>query len=132
MITVDTSAVFASLDGSDPDHGRVVAEIRSDPGPLLLPAGILAELAYLVEARLGTRVMDALLADLVDGAYTLDCGDDDLPRVRELIGRYDDLPLGFSDAAVVACAERNGGRVLTLDVRDFGVVAREGTLEVRP
>lgn len=46
--------------------------------------------------------------------------------------RFRDLSLGFADAAVVACAERNGGRVLTLDVRDFGVVARDGTIALLP
>jgi len=33
---------------------------------------------------------------------------------------------------VVACAERNGGRVLTLDLRDFRVVAREGRITIAP
>jgi hypothetical protein len=37
-----------------------------------------------------------------------------------------------SDAAVIACAERSGGRVLTFDLRDFGVVAAEGTITVLP
>jgi hypothetical protein len=36
------------------------------------------------------------------------------------------------NAAVVACAERNGGQVLTLDRRDVGMVAREGTISVLP
>jgi uncharacterized protein len=45
------------------------------------------------------------------GAYSLDCDEDDLPRIRELASRYESLPLGFSDAAVIACAERGGGRV---------------------
>jgi predicted nucleic acid-binding protein len=132
LITLDTSAVFASLDRSDPDHQRVVDELDADPGPLIVPMGILAELACLVEACLGAQAMDALLADLVSGAYVLDRGEDDLPRVRELMLQYSELPLGFSDASVVACAERRGGRVLTLEPGDFGVVAREGTLDVRP
>ena len=76
--------------------------------------------------------MDAVLADLADGAYSLDCGEDDVPRVRELIGRYADLPLGYADSAVVACAERSGGRVLSLDVRHFGPVAREEAITVLP
>lgn len=132
MITLDTSALFALLDRRDPDHDAVAASLRSDPGPFVVPAGILAEVAYLVEGRLGAVAMDALLVDLESGAYSLDCGDDDLPRVRELTTRYSDLPLGYADAAVVACAERNGGRVLTLDERHFGVVAGEGTIAVLP
>jgi len=77
-------------------------------------------------------VMDALLADLESGAYSLDCGDEDIPRIRSLATRYEDLPLGFAAASVVACAERNGGRVLTLDNRDFDVVARKETIDVLP
>jgi uncharacterized protein len=63
---------------------------------------------------------------------TLDCGEQDVPRIRTLVRRYADLPLGFADAAVIACAERYGGRVLTLDLRHFGVVAREGNLTLLP
>ena len=132
MITLDTSALYALLDRRDPDHARVLEALQADPGPYVVPAGILAELAYLVESRLGARAMDAVLADLESGAYSLDCGDDDLPRIRSLALRYESLPLGYADSAVIACAERNGGRVLTLDERDFGVVAREGTIDVLP
>lgn len=73
-----------------------------------------------------------MLADLEAGAYSLDCGEDDLPRIRSLASRYESLPLGYAAAAVIACAERCGGRVLTLDLRDFGVVAREGAVDVLP
>jgi len=55
-----------------------------------------------------------------------------VPHIRALTRRYADLPLGFADAAVIACAERHGGRVLTRDLRHFGVVAREGRLIVLP
>jgi predicted nucleic acid-binding protein len=65
-------------------------------------------------------------------AYTIDYGETDLARIRELVARYADLSLGFVDAAVIACAERSGGRVLTFDLRDFGVVAAEGTITVLP
>ena len=131
LITLDTSALYTLLNRRDPDHDRVVATFHDDRGPHFVPAGILGELTYLVESRLGSAVLDALLGDLEQGALLLDCGDQDFPRVRELIRRYDDLPLGFADAVVISCAERNGGRMLTLDA-DFGVVAREGTIRVLP
>lgn len=56
----------------------------------------------------------------------------DFPRIRKLVERYADLPLGYADAAVVACAERSGRRVLTLDRRDFGVVSGEGSITILP
>jgi predicted nucleic acid-binding protein len=43
--------------------------------------------------------------------------------VRELCRRYEDLPLGLADAAVIAIAERLGERsIATLDHRHFSVV----------
>jgi len=132
VITLDTSAVLALLNEGDPDHGRTREALRADRGPFLVPAGILSELAYMLENWVRPQLVVRLLNDLETGTYSLDCGEVDLPRIGELVQRYADLPLGFADAAVIACAERNGGRVLTLDVRDFGVVAREGTIRLLP
>ncbi|MGH9189145.1 MAG: type II toxin-antitoxin system VapC family toxin [Acidimicrobiales bacterium] len=132
MITLDTSGLFALLNRADPDHAGAVATIDGERPPFVVPAGILAEICYLIETRLGHGVLDSFLGDLEDGAFTLDCGENDLGRIRFLADRYRDLPLGFADASVVACAERSGGAVLTLDRRDFGVVAKEGTITVRP
>lgn len=106
--------------------------LLQDRGPYLVPAAIPAEVAYLVERTLGHDALDAFLADLQAGGYTVECGEEDLPRIRELAARYHDMPLGFADAAVIACAERHEGRVLTLDLRHFGVVAREGTIALVP
>lgn len=132
MITLDTSALYALLNRRDRAHRAAVLDLEADEGPYLVPAATLGEIAFLVESRLGVEVLDLLLADLQGGAFSLDCGEDDLGRARELVRRYADLPLGFVDAAVIACAERNGGRVLTFDRRDFGVVAAEGTIAIRP
>jgi len=41
---------------------------------------------------------------------------------------YRNLPLGLTDASVIACAERHGGRLLSLDLRHFVIVAREGKI----
>ena len=132
MITLDTSAIFALLNRADPDHGAVKAVVLGERGPFLVPAGIMAEIGYLVEERLGTRVLSAFLDDVLAGNFMLVCNEESLSRVRDLVNRYDDLPLGFSDAAVIACAEIHGGRVLTLDVRDFSVVAKEGLIQIVP
>ena len=132
MITLDTSALYALLNRRDRAHVAAVAALDGDPGPYIVPAATLGEIAFLVEERLGIRVLDLLLADIESGAYTLDCGEADFRRTRQLVARYSDLPLGFVDAAVIACAERSGGRVLTFDLRDFGVVAAEGTITIAP
>jgi len=132
VITLDTSGLLALMNLRDPAHSRARKALLDDPGPYLVPAGILGEITYLLERRYGTRILDAFLADLETGTFRIECGDDDIARVRVLVNRYADLPLGFADAAVIACAERNGGAVLSLDRRDFGVVAREGRILVLP
>ncbi len=114
------------------DHELVVATLLRQRRPHIIPVGILAEVTYLIETRLPASAMARFLNDLEHDRYALDCGEQDIPRIRHLIRRYADLPLGFADAAVIACAERRGGRVLTLDLRHFGVVAREGRLELVP
>lgn len=86
----------------------------------------------MLERELPPAAIDALFLDLEEGNYILDCGEQDFPRARHLFRRYADLPLGFVDAAVIACAERHGGRVLTLDSRHVGVVAREGSITIVP
>src|SRR6266508_1390294 len=100
-MTLDTSALFALLDRLEQNHGRARAALEANRGPYLVPAGILAEVTYLIERSLTPAVLDVFLSDLETGTFTLECGEEDLPRVRELIRRYADLPLGFADAAVV-------------------------------
>jgi predicted nucleic acid-binding protein len=132
VITLDTSAIIALLDRNAPDHFSVSGVLRAESPPYLVPAAVLGETGYFIESRLGSRVLDAFLGDLAEGSFSLDCGGGDMSRVRELVDRYADLPLGLVDAAVIACAERSGQRTLTLDQRDFGVVSREVPLMILP
>jgi uncharacterized protein len=131
-LALDTSALVALANRGDPGHLSAAAALDSDPGPYVVPAGILAEAAYVLEARIGPAAVDSFLEDLQEGRLLLDCGEQDLPRIRALVSRYADLPLGFSDAAVITCAERRAGGVLTLDRRDFDVVAGEIPLALQP
>jgi len=52
----------------------------------------------------------------------LPLGVEDFPRMRELMKRYNDLPMDLADSALVRVAEREKLRELfTLDRRDFSV-----------
>lgn len=125
MVTLDTSALFALMNRREPSHKRVKQALAAETGPFFVPAGIMGEIGCLVEERLGAKVLCAFLDDLADGLFTYAGDEDRLVRIRTLVERYKDLPLGFADAAVIACAEAHGGRVLTLDRRDFSVVAKD-------
>jgi predicted nucleic acid-binding protein len=132
VITLDTSGILAALNRADPDYPRARKALEAERGPLIVPAGILAEAGYMIEADLGATVLRQFVADLEHGFYELDCGEGDWERVGALLDRYADLRLGLADACVIACAERHAGRVLTFDHRDFLPVAREGTIIIVP
>ena len=132
LITLDTSGLFALLNRRDAHHEQIMAAFVNDAGPYLVPAGILAEISYMIERRLSLEVLTTFVSDLETGRFVLECGEGDLGRIGDLVRRYEDLPLGFADASVISCAERNGGKVLTLDLRHFGVVAAEGNISLLP
>jgi predicted nucleic acid-binding protein len=98
--------------------------VESHPGPLLVPALVVTEVAYLVGARLGVNAEVRFLGDLAAGAFTVEpVHPSDWLRIAELVHRYRDLPLGTVDASVVATAERLGVTELaTVDRRQFTVV----------
>jgi hypothetical protein len=59
----------------------------------------------------------------------------DLPRMRQLMQKYKDLPMDLADAALVRVAEREGiRRVFTIDRRNFGVYrpAKIGRFQIVP
>lgn len=132
MLTLDTSGIVGAADTQDRAHAAVIEALSSEKGPLIIPAEILSETAYMLERRVGVAALRAFIVGLGGGEPAVDHGSD-FVRIGSLMSKYADLELGFADAAVVACAERNGGRVLTTDRRDFDVVARgEGTITVVP
>ncbi len=128
MIVLDTSVLLALLDRDDPDHARCVVGLEQEQAPYFVPASILGELGYLIERKLGAEVLATFVDDLASGAFVYDPGEQDFHRISALVSRYADLGLGLADAGVVACAERSGMRVLTLDRGHFGTVAGEGTI----
>jgi predicted nucleic acid-binding protein len=131
VVTLDTSATLGLADREDPDHDRLVTAFDRERPPYIVPEAALAETAYMVQSRLGTETLTTFLADLESGRFRLECGRGDLERTAALLLGYHDLPLDFADAAVCACAERCGGRVLTLD-EHLHAVAGEGRIEIVP
>ena len=133
MLTLDTSGLIALFDRRDSNHERCALALDNDSGPYFLPVALLGELAWFIERRYTPRVAEALLSDLEDGSYTPYWDAGDILRIGELTARYADLSLGIVDAAVIACAEQNGGAVLTTDYRHFYTVARgEKSITVVP
>lgn len=90
----------------------------------LVPATVVAEVGYLINREAGPAAESLFLRSLADGDFDLvDLTTADFARMAELVTQYADMPLGTTDASVVALAERlNIVEVATLDHRHFTVI----------
>jgi predicted nucleic acid-binding protein len=134
MILVDTGAMIALLDADDEHHRAIRAIYDENPTAWVLPWPILPEVDYLVATHIGAKAQDALLADLADGAFSIEWGrDEDLAAAERIHKRYRSLRLGLVDAVVIATAERlKPTAIATLDLRHFGAVAIKGNPRLLP
>lgn len=112
------------MDEDDRDHDASLSLLTSHPGPLLVPQLVVAEVAFLLEHRLGPEAEVRFLGDLAAGSLiTEPVRAGDWIRIAELVAEHRDLRLGTVDASVVAAAERLGiAEIATLDRRHFSVV----------
>lgn len=133
-VLLDTGIVYAYYDRSDAWHERARVLVQHESRGLILPAPVIPEVDHLLGARLGARSRQSFYAGIVGGAYlVVDLAQDRYARVAELNRRFDELNLGFVDAAIVAIAEALGlTRVATTDRRHFGPIAAVLSLELLP
>ena len=128
---LDTSGLLAALDSRSARHTDAHGALARAEPPLVLSPFVLAELDYLVTARVGSRATRDLLEDVGRAAYELASIEPaDVALAASVIDRYHDLGIGFADASIVVLADRYGiDRVLTLDERHFRALR---TLDGRP
>lgn len=116
---VDAGPLYAVAAADDPDHARSLEALARPELQLVVPALVVAEATYLISSRMGPRVE----AQFLRGLESFDIAapePEDWERIGELVEQYADMPLGGTDASVVALAERIDARtVITLDQRHF-------------
>ena len=114
-VLVDASALIALLDRDDGAHKRCVETLKGIRDPLVTVWPALTEAMHLLAVT--PRGSDALCDMVTDGALTLIQLDaPDLGRMKQLMQKYRDLPMDFSDAALVCAAERERlTRIVTFD-----------------
>jgi predicted nucleic acid-binding protein len=127
MVICDTGPLVAAADRDD-QHNRACTDLLTGfhlaRRPILVPAPVVAEVGYLLGRTGGATVEAAFLRSIVQGTLTIvDLELHDYARMAELVVTYADFPLGSTDAAVIAVAERLGiSEIATLDRRHFHAV----------
>jgi predicted nucleic acid-binding protein len=122
LAIVDSGPLYAVTDTDDQDHLRSLAALQQAGLQLVIPALVVAEVTYLVGRRLGAEAEARFLRGLAELEVEAPAVED-WSRIGELVEQYQNVPLGGTDASVIALAERIGSEtVVTLDRRHFGAV----------
>jgi uncharacterized protein len=127
VIVCDTGPLVAAALSNDANHVacvRLLNELHAADRQLLIPATVVAEAGYLLNRAAGPRIESLFLRSIADGDFNaVDLTTIDYARMADLVTQYGDLPLGTTDASVVAVTERlRLTEVATLDRRHFAVV----------
>ncbi len=128
---IDTGAILALLNVSDPWHLRCLETYRTLPLPLATSAAVLTELFHLLLSR--PQDLAKAWSFLRSGPVTvLPIGDEDLPDLEALMVRYADRPMDFADATLVHLARREElVTIFTVDNDDFETYRIEGRRRFR-
>lgn len=127
MVLFDTGPLVAAAFASERSHAvcaELLTGLRLAGREILMPATVAAEVGYLIEQLGGPHHEARFLSGVGVGDVTpVGLTGADYLRMADLVEQYADLPLGTTDASVIALAERLGiSEVATLDRRHFTVV----------
>ncbi|RMI31057.1 PIN domain-containing protein [Nocardia stercoris] len=123
-LIVDAGPLYAYVDADDAHHRASLKLLQTHRGPLVVPALVITEAAYLIGTRLGADAEVRFLGDFAEGLFEVEpVHPADWLRIAELVARYRDRPLGTADASVIAAAERlKITQIATVDRRHFSAV----------
>lgn len=118
-IAVDTGPLVALFNRGDGSYDASLRFFRSTEADFVVNVPVLTEASHLLSFS-SIAVRDAL--QWVASAFEIDQHTgSDLPRILEVMAKYEDLPADFTDASLIAMCERRGvEEIATLD-RDFDV-----------
>ena len=123
-VLVDTGPIVALLSDQDADHTLCADAAAQLTGVSFTCWPVVTEAAWLLRNLDGgveslIRYLELELILLLE----LDSGA--IPRIGEIVRRYDSLGVQLADAALVYLSEREGiDTVFTLDYRDFSVLRK--------
>ena len=121
MILLDTGPIVALFDSSDAYHDLCVEVLKGISQPLITTWPVLTEAFYLL--GFSWKAQDNLWEFIMRGGIEILSLDEKMhARCRELMKKYQDLPMDLADGALIVLAEyREINEVFTLDHKDFKI-----------
>jgi predicted nucleic acid-binding protein len=127
---MDAGPLAAIVDIADQHHKQCVAALQRVREPLCTLWPLLTEAFHLLSDVPNGH--EALWQMIGRGAVSLlPLDSDDMPRIRELMQKYQERPMDLADAALIRVAEREGVRkIFTVDRKDFSVYRLHGRVKL--
>lgn len=121
MILLDAGPLVAVLHRDDRNHEHCVGALRSLREPVGTTWPVISEVMHLF--CFSWEAQDALWDLIATGSlHLIPIDTTDVPRMRQLMQKYKDLPMDLADASLVRVAERDGiRRLFTIDRREFAL-----------
>jgi predicted nucleic acid-binding protein len=130
-LLLDTGALVSLLDRSQPRHQEFADFFASWSGPVASTEAVLTEATHLLGRVPGGRQACVDFFSL-GGATLVPTGQATLARCRELLEKYQNLPMDYADATLVVLAEDlNTQRIFTTDHKDFRIYRYREALPFR-
>lgn len=125
---MDTSCIIGLIDRGSKEHGLIKGIITNEDNEIIIPSPVIPETCYMLNKKFGSEVELKFIDELVRAELLVEVLEfEDVIRIPEIIRKYQDLNIGFVDAAVTAIAERIGtNKILTLDNRHFNAITPLG------
>ena len=129
MIIADTGAIVGFLDSSDEHHEWIAKRWQTLPAPFVTCEAVIVESCYLLRHLPGAKdsVLELVESKLINLEFSLP---DEITQVRELMQKYESVPMSLADACLVRLSEfTKRARIFTLD-SDFWIYRRNGNEEI--
>lgn len=124
-VLIDSGPIIALFDASDKYHKKVIDFIKSNRLPLITSIASITEALHLLDFNRNAQ-LDLLEWVHRGGVEIFNIENSDFGRIKDLIEKYEDLPMDFADSCLVFLAEQlRLDTIATID-RDFTIYRIEG------
>jgi len=123
MIIVDTGFWVALANQNDKHHEAAKKRFSQCHEPLISTWCVVTETCYFLQSRGGIVASTNFFTAISEGLCQIfELKFHHLQRMKFLMEKHQDMPMDLADASLVVLAEEyKQGRILTLDIKNFGI-----------
>lgn len=128
QVLVDTSAVIAMADKRHHLSLKIEKLILNEENLYIIPSPVIVEVCQLLRHRFGSWAEINFLKEIHKTNFLMETVKfEDISRIIEILTKYEDLNIGYTDSSIIAIAERlKTNKILTLDKKHFSIIVPFG------